>query len=163
MSSSRPDTVAALVEVAAEAIRAANHRTLTPGQLLVPEVYTVLGDLSAFAWRLPQLHEQLARNLDHRLQAGGLRLDADGVVRFMPAMWTRMSIKYRPLRSIFFQAGLVLESFTIYNHKSMSLLPMTLSVDKNEASDAKPDFLPGIAPRLGRFGIWTNRGPGRLR
>ena len=82
MSSSRPDTVAALLEVAAEAIRAANHRTLTPGHLLVPEVYTVLGDLSAFAWRLPQLHEQLARNLNYRLRAGGLRLDPDGERRW---------------------------------------------------------------------------------
>jgi len=82
MSSSRPDTVAALIEVAAEAIRAANHRTLTPGRLLVPEVYTVLGDLSAFAWRLPQLHEQLARNLQHRNTAGGLRLDVDSERRY---------------------------------------------------------------------------------
>ena len=77
MNTDQP-TVAALAETAAEVIRAANHRTIVPGDLPVPEVYRVLGELSALAHRLPQLCDQLARNLRHRQSSGDLRLDSHG-------------------------------------------------------------------------------------
>lgn len=68
-------TVADLTETAAEAIRAANHRTITPGDLTVPDVYQVLGELAALNRRMPELYEQLARDLRHRQANGDLRLD----------------------------------------------------------------------------------------
>lgn len=68
-------TVAELTETAAEAIRAANHRTITPGGPTVPDVYQVLGELAALSRRLPQLYDQLARNLRDRGTNGDLRLD----------------------------------------------------------------------------------------
>lgn len=68
-------SIAALAETAAEAIRAANHRTIVPGEVPVPEVYRILGELSALAHRLPQLCDQLARNVRHRQSNGDLRLD----------------------------------------------------------------------------------------
>lgn len=68
-------TVADLTETAAEAIRAANHRTINPGDHTVPDVYRVLGELAALSRRLPQLYEQLAHNLRHRQTNGDLRLD----------------------------------------------------------------------------------------
>lgn len=77
MNTDQP-SIAALAETAAEAIRAANHRTIVPGSVPVPEVYRILGELSALAHRLPQLCEQLASNLRRRQETGDLRLDAHG-------------------------------------------------------------------------------------
>ncbi len=71
-------TVAELTETAAEAIRAANHLIISPGETTVPDVYRVLGELAALSRRLPQLYDQLARNLRHREATGDLRLDAHG-------------------------------------------------------------------------------------
>lgn len=85
MTTTRPSdqpSVAELVETAAEAIRTANHRTITPGLLTLPEIYRVLADLSALAHRLGQLGDQLIWNNRHRFDAGGLRLDESGRRRY---------------------------------------------------------------------------------
>lgn len=71
-------TVHDLAEEAAEAIRAANHATITPGCLTVPDTYRIVGELCALTRRLDQLCHQLDRNLYRRVDAGGLRHDAFG-------------------------------------------------------------------------------------
>ena len=79
----RDATVAGLIDAAAQAIRAANHRTIdTIGAHPVSDVYTMLGELSYLGHRLPQLCDQLAANLKHRHTLGGLRLDDDGQRRY---------------------------------------------------------------------------------
>lgn len=82
MNTDQPSIVA-LAETAAEAIRAANHRTIVPGEVSVQEVYRILGELSALAHCLPQLCDQLARNLRRRQETGDLRLDAHGAGRHL--------------------------------------------------------------------------------
>ena len=69
-------SVVELAEAAAEAIRAANHATFTPGALAAPEVYRVVGELASLSHRLEQLTTQLGKTLEARLELGGLRLDA---------------------------------------------------------------------------------------
>lgn len=75
-------TRAELADMASEAIRALNHATFVPGDLPVPDAYRVVGGLSEMTARLPQLLEQLSRNLQARVELDGLRLDSYGVQRY---------------------------------------------------------------------------------
>jgi hypothetical protein len=75
------DTITALAQITAEAIRALNHATI-PHALTEPAtVYRVLGELATAAHRLPQLCSQLARWLDAENTAGRLAHDSGALPR----------------------------------------------------------------------------------
>jgi hypothetical protein len=69
------------LEIAAEALRDFNHRTLdgtratTPGWRYAPDAYTVLGELTVIASRLPQALHQVATALCHEAETGRIRID----------------------------------------------------------------------------------------
>ena len=70
------DTITALAQITAEAVRALNHATFPRAALSEPgTVYRVLGELATAANRLPQLCSQLARWLDEENTAGRLAHD----------------------------------------------------------------------------------------
>ena len=70
------DTITALAQITAEAIRALNHATFPRAGLSEPAtVHRVLGELATAANRLPQLCSQLARWLDAENTAGRLTHD----------------------------------------------------------------------------------------
>ena len=70
------DTITALAQITAEAVRALNHATFPRAALSEPAtVYRVLGELATAANRLPQLCSQLARWLDEENTAGRLAHD----------------------------------------------------------------------------------------
>jgi len=72
------DTITALAEITAEAVRALNHATFPRAALSEPAtVYRLLGELATAAHRLPQLCSQLARWLDAENTAGRLADDHD--------------------------------------------------------------------------------------
>ena len=71
------DTITALAQITAEAVRALNHATFPRAALSEPgTVYRVLGELATAANRLPQLCSQLARWLDEENTAGRLAHDS---------------------------------------------------------------------------------------
>jgi hypothetical protein len=71
-----PGQALALARTAAEAIRSLNHATLGAGGLAQPaDAYTVLGELSLAASRLPQLLGQVGTWLAAALAAGRLGCD----------------------------------------------------------------------------------------
>jgi hypothetical protein len=71
------------LEIAAQALRDFNHRTLagmdleSPGWRYAPDAYTALGGLSMIASRLPQALHQVATALCREADAGRIRIDAD--------------------------------------------------------------------------------------
>ena len=72
------DTITALAQIAAEAIRALNHTTFPPAGPAEPAtVHRMLGELATAAHRLPQLLSQLARWLIEENTAGHLAHDRD--------------------------------------------------------------------------------------
>lgn len=76
-------TVPELADTAAEAIRAANHITITPhGDMAVPDICTTIAGLARCAHSLDQLVGQLAANASRRVdtgrETGCLRHDAGG-------------------------------------------------------------------------------------
>jgi hypothetical protein len=74
------DTIIALAQITAEAIRALNHATFPPGELSEPATaYAVLGQLAAAAHRLPQLCGQLSRWLAGENTAGRLAHTTGGL------------------------------------------------------------------------------------
>ena len=83
------DTITALAQITAEAIRALNHATFPQAALSEPgTVYRVLGELATAANRLPQLCSQLARWLDAEHTAGRLahtKGDVPGALRHVTA------------------------------------------------------------------------------
>lgn len=85
----KPTTAAALAEQAAEAVRALNHATLrVPGaRMRYPgDAYTVIGNLSELAMRLPQALTQLQRFIDELEAAGHLRHDTGDPRRLTRAL-----------------------------------------------------------------------------
>ena len=70
------DTITALAQITAEAIRALNHATISHAALTEPAtVYRVVGELATAAHRLPQLCFQLAGWLERENTAGRLAHD----------------------------------------------------------------------------------------
>lgn len=69
------------LEIAAQALRDFNHRTLdgmraaTPGWRYAPDAYTVLGELTAIASRIPQALHQVAAALCREVESGRIRID----------------------------------------------------------------------------------------
>ena len=85
------DTITALAQITAEAIRALNHATFPRAALSEPAtVYRVLGELATAANRLPQLCSQLARWLAEENTAGRLADD--------PAACRRHGLRDGPAR-----------------------------------------------------------------
>ena len=85
------DTITALAQITAEAVRALNHATFPRATLSEPgTVYRVLGELATAANRLPQLATQLARWLDEENTAGRLAHD--------PAPARRHGLRHGPAR-----------------------------------------------------------------
>ena len=86
------DTITALAQITAEAIRALNHATFPRAALSEPgTVYRVLGELATAANRLPQLCSQLARWLDR----GEHRRAARPRPRHLPGA---MALRHGPAR-----------------------------------------------------------------
>ena len=70
------NTITALAQITAEAIRALNHATISHAALTEPAtVNRVLAELATAAHRLPQLCSQLARWLERENTAGRLAHD----------------------------------------------------------------------------------------
>lgn len=72
------NTVHVNCDLAGQAIREANHATITPGRLTVPDTCQTVGELVYLARGLDQLCRQLDRNLHQRIENGVLRHDAFG-------------------------------------------------------------------------------------
>lgn len=74
------DTITAMAQIAAEAIRVLNHATMPSRGLSEPAtVCAVLGQLAAVAHRLPQLCGQLSGWLRQQHAAGQLAHPAEGL------------------------------------------------------------------------------------
>ena len=75
-----PRTPAQLADDAAEAIRGANHATLSarPGWEFPADAYSVVGDLLAMVQRLPQLLEQTGVHVQRLADGGHVRSDRGG-------------------------------------------------------------------------------------
>jgi hypothetical protein len=85
------DTITALAQITAEAVRVLNHATIGPAGLSEPgTVYRVLGELATAANRLPQLLTQLARWLDAENTAGRLAHDSGSLPGAMAYVMARL-------------------------------------------------------------------------
>lgn len=75
-------TPAELADAAAEAVRSANHATLTAGPALgwefPSDAYDVVGHLLAMVQRLPQLLEQTGAHVQRLADGGHVRSDRGG-------------------------------------------------------------------------------------
>jgi hypothetical protein len=72
-------TPAQLADDAAEAVRAINHRTMSPGEdwQYPGDIYSLVANLSQMAMMLPQALEQASRMLADLNEGGHLRSDKD--------------------------------------------------------------------------------------
>lgn len=78
------DTATNAANTAAEAIRTLNHATLCTNELIIGDLYRILGDLAAMAHRLPQTCDQLTRILSrqqHQLEHDDGRPSHDTIAR----------------------------------------------------------------------------------
>ena len=94
------DTITALAQITAEAVRALNHATFPRAALSEPgTVYRVLGELATAANRLPQLLTQLARWLAEENTAGRLADDHDlpGAMAYVMARLDQNAPRYAAL------------------------------------------------------------------
>ena len=86
------ETITALAQITAEAVRGLNHATF-PRAVGLSEpatVYRVLGELATAANRLPQLLTQLARWLDAENTAGRLAHDSGSLPGAMAYVMARL-------------------------------------------------------------------------
>lgn len=94
------DTITALAQITAEAVRALNHATFPRAALSEPgTVYRVLGELATAANRLPQLCSQLARWLAEENAGGQLADDHDlpGAMAYVMARLDQNAPRYAAL------------------------------------------------------------------
>ena len=94
------DTITALAQITAEAVRALNHATFPRAALSEPgTVYQVLGELAIAANRLPQLLTQLARWLAEENAGGQLADDHDlpGAMAYVMARLDQNAPRYAAL------------------------------------------------------------------
>ena len=96
------DTITALAQITAEAVRALNHATFPRAALSEPgTVYRVLGELATAANRLPQLCSQLARWLAEENTAGRLAHDSGSLPDALYRVLARLDERHpvgRPAR-----------------------------------------------------------------
>ncbi len=80
MTTTDPKTPAQLADDAAEAIRSANHATMSirPGWEFPADAYSVVGNLLVMVQRLPQLLEQVEVFTQHLADGDHIRSDRGG-------------------------------------------------------------------------------------